>query len=72
MLESYFSSLSNGVYKLQNNNSLEQYKVYCHMAEIPGCGEGGWTLVMKMYGKQVCELGEFNQFFNANFGEISF
>ncbi|XP_028414182.1 uncharacterized skeletal organic matrix protein 5-like [Dendronephthya gigantea] len=26
------------------------YKVYCHMTDIPGCGVGGWTLVMKLDG----------------------
>ena len=26
---------------------------YCHMEEIPGCGGGGWTLVMKIDGKKV-------------------
>lgn len=25
-------------------------QVYCHMNEIPGCGKGGWTLVMKIDG----------------------
>ncbi|KAL9980366.1 hypothetical protein ACROYT_G008941 [Oculina patagonica] len=25
-------------------------EVYCHMTIIPGCGEGGWTLVMKIDG----------------------
>ena len=51
-----FRSLSNGIYKLKNNNSLEQYKVYCHMANITGCGKGGWTLVMKVDGNKVNNL----------------
>ena len=38
---------------LQNNVTLEQYEVYCHMDEISGCGKGGWTLVMKVDGNQV-------------------
>ncbi|XP_028396199.1 uncharacterized protein LOC114520172 [Dendronephthya gigantea] len=46
------SALPNGVYKLQNNVSLEQYDVYCHMDAISGCGGGGWTLVMKIDGKK--------------------
>ncbi|XP_028396196.1 uncharacterized skeletal organic matrix protein 5-like [Dendronephthya gigantea] len=46
------SSLPNGVYKLQNIFSLEQYDVYCHMDAISGCGGGGWTLVMKIDGNQ--------------------
>ncbi|XP_031554681.1 uncharacterized protein LOC116291635 [Actinia tenebrosa] len=25
---------------------------YCHMTEIPGCGGGGWTLVIKMDGNK--------------------
>lgn len=29
--------------------------VYCHMESIPGCGEGGWTLVMKIDGYSVSE-----------------
>ncbi|XP_046853396.1 uncharacterized protein LOC124446603 [Xenia sp. Carnegie-2017] len=27
--------------------------VYCHMTSLPGCSEGGWTLVMKIYGLKV-------------------
>ena len=46
-------SLSNGVYQLRNYDFLEEYKVYCHMTEIPGCGSGGWTLVMKIDGTKV-------------------
>ncbi|CAB3985909.1 Hypothetical predicted protein, partial [Paramuricea clavata] len=49
-------SLNNGVYQLQNTGSLEQYQVYCHMTELSGCGQGGWTLVMKMDGNK----NEFN------------
>lgn len=26
--------------------------VFCHMTPIPGCGDGGWTLVMKLNGSQ--------------------
>ena len=46
-------SLPNGIYKLQNSNSHEEYDVYCHMTEISGCGGGGWTLVMKLDGNKV-------------------
>jgi len=28
----------------------QKVQVYCHMTEIPGCGKGGWTLVMKIDG----------------------
>ena len=48
-----FRSLRNGVYTLQQNQSLPQYKVYCHMTDIPRCGGGGWTLVMKLDGNKV-------------------
>ncbi|CAB3996935.1 Hypothetical predicted protein, partial [Paramuricea clavata] len=43
-------SLSNGVYQLRNNDSLEQYQVYCHMTGLSGCGQGGLTLLMKVDG----------------------
>ena len=26
---------------------------YCRMEEIPGCGGGGWTLVLKIDGNKV-------------------
>ncbi|CAB3998900.1 Hypothetical predicted protein, partial [Paramuricea clavata] len=45
-------SLSNGIYKLKYNDSSEEYPVYCHMTAIPGCGGGGWTLVMKVDGNK--------------------
>ncbi|XP_028396193.1 uncharacterized protein LOC114520167 [Dendronephthya gigantea] len=45
-------SLPDGVYTLQKNQSSPPYKVYCHMTDIPGCGGGGWTLVMKLDGKK--------------------
>jgi hypothetical protein len=45
--------LKNGVYNLRSNTSLDEYEVYCHMTEIPGCGPGGWTLVMKIDGNKV-------------------
>ncbi|XP_028417794.1 uncharacterized protein LOC114542445 isoform X1 [Dendronephthya gigantea] len=46
------SSQTNGVYKIKNNVSLEEYDVYCHMNPISGCGGGGWTLVMKIDGNK--------------------
>ena len=46
-------SLSNGAYQLRNYDLLEEYHVYCHMTELPGCGSGGWTLVMKIDGTKV-------------------
>ena len=58
LTSSYLSyrSLTSGVYTLQNNVTGEKYKAYCHMAEIPGCGVGGWTLVMKVNGNKVNEI----------------
>ena len=49
----HFRSLTSGKYRLQNKDSHAKYKVHCHMAEISGCGNGGWTLVMKVDGYQV-------------------
>ena len=48
-----FRSLPDGSYKVEVKDSLEKYDVYCHMTEIPGCGPGGWTLVMKIDGNKV-------------------
>lgn len=45
--------LPNGIYRLKNRYSFEEYNVYCHMSEIVGCGGGGWTLVMKLDGEKV-------------------
>ena len=47
-------SAESGAYSVypdgENGTKVE---VYCHMTEIPGCGEGGWTLVMKIDGTKV-------------------
>ena len=45
--------LENKAYLL--NVESKQIPVYCHMeaAELRACGGGGWTLVMKIDGKQV-------------------
>jgi hypothetical protein len=53
-----FSSLTSGNYTLQNQDSRENYDVYCHMATRSGCGQGGWTLVMKVDGKKVKRVVE--------------
>ena len=45
-------SLKNGSYYF-TNASGHTYAVYCHMDEVPGCGAGGWTLVMKTDGSKV-------------------
>ena len=42
-----------GVYTLQDPSTPEKFQAYCHMTEIPGCGQGGWTLVMKVDGRKV-------------------
>jgi len=31
----------------------QQIPVYCHMGDF-GCGDGGWTLAMKIDGTKVC------------------
>ena len=38
----------------------QKIPVYCHMGNF-GCGDGGWTLAMKIDGKKVCSftLSEF-------------
>ena len=46
-------SLTDNVYELQNNASLERFPVYCHMSKLPDCEAGGWTLVMKVDGHKV-------------------
>ena len=46
-------SLPNGFYIMQLNISSSPYKVYYHTTDIPGCGGGGWTLVMKVNGDMV-------------------
>ncbi|XP_028396191.1 uncharacterized protein LOC114520165 [Dendronephthya gigantea] len=45
-------SLPDGVHTLQQNSSSSPYKAYCHMTDIPGCGGGGWTLVIKFDGNK--------------------
>ncbi|CAH3139613.1 unnamed protein product, partial [Pocillopora meandrina] len=45
---------------------------YCHMDVIPGCGGGGWTLVMKIDGNKDTFSYHSNYWSNKNaFGEIS-
>ncbi|XP_028396208.1 uncharacterized skeletal organic matrix protein 5-like [Dendronephthya gigantea] len=45
-------STPNGAYTLQLNTSSTPYEAYCHMTDIPGCGHGGWTLVLKVDGNK--------------------
>lgn len=44
----------NGKYSVwpDGADGLEE-NVYCRMSKIPGCDEGGWTLVMKIDGNKV-------------------
>ncbi|KAK3699606.1 hypothetical protein QZH41_014315, partial [Actinostola sp. cb2023] len=41
-------SAPSGAYYIQTDPTVT--KVYCYMKEIPGCGGGGWTTVMKTNG----------------------
>lgn len=43
-----------GVYSVYpEGGNGPKVQVYCYMTEIPGCGKGGWTLVMKINGTKV-------------------
>ncbi|XP_032239705.2 uncharacterized protein LOC116619245 [Nematostella vectensis] len=41
---------ANGAYDIKLPPRSTRTRVYCHMEDIPGCGGGGWTLVMKIDG----------------------
>ncbi len=47
---SKYRNSTNGIYNLKSSSTGENYDVYCHMTDIPGCGGGGWALVMKLDG----------------------
>ena len=51
-------NLENKAYLL--NVESKQIPVYCHMeaTELGACGGGGWTLVMKIDGKQVAAAAQ--------------
>jgi len=51
LTSSIFRERKSGAYNLEisSNNIL---RVYCHMGDF-GCGNGGWTTVMKIDGKKV-------------------
>lgn len=49
---SYQSSSPSGFYNITTGG--DTWKTYCNMGRIPGCGEGGWTLVMRINGSKVC------------------
>lgn len=42
-----------GSYCIRANSSAKYANVFCHMTPIHGCGDGGWTLVMKIDGHKV-------------------
>ena len=42
----------NGAYYLSTEEGGVAH-TYCHMENIPRCGGGGWTLVMKIDGAEV-------------------
>ncbi|XP_068747037.1 uncharacterized protein [Montipora capricornis] len=47
------SLASDGNYPIWPNGADgQEVNVYCHMTKIPGCDEGGWTLVMKIDGNK--------------------
>ncbi|KAL9985310.1 hypothetical protein ACROYT_G007699 [Oculina patagonica] len=41
-----------GSFYLRADSPSEHAHVFCHMTPIPGCGDGGWTLVMKIDGNK--------------------
>ncbi|XP_022777664.1 uncharacterized skeletal organic matrix protein 5-like, partial [Stylophora pistillata] len=43
-------SKENGAYQLLVDHG--KLNVYCHMTNLDGCGDGGWTMVMKMDGNK--------------------
>ena len=49
---SHFSESGSGAYYLKTEQGGVAH-TYCHMDVIPGCGRGGWTLVMKIDGNEV-------------------
>ena len=51
LLHYFFRSKQNNAYLLKVG--FERTAVFCHMTSLGACGDGGWTLVMKMDGAQV-------------------
>ncbi len=52
LLSLIFRSKQNKAYSLKVGS--ETIAVFCHMTSLGACGGGGWTLVIKMNGFQVC------------------
>ena len=67
------SGSRNGAYYLATKEEGVAY-TYCHMEDIPDCGGGGWTLVMKIDGAKVPYVQWLNLSgsFLVIFREISF
>ena len=51
-----YSSPSDKAYPLKLGSS--SIPVYCHMTSLGACGDGGWTLVMKLDGSKVSIVEE--------------
>lgn len=56
----HFRTAPSGGYFLTTEEGGVQ-RTYCHMDSIAGCGEGPWTLVMKISGYQVRRSGKKRQ-----------
>lgn len=41
-----------GPFYIRADPPAKYANVFCHMTPIPGCGDGGWTLVMKINGSK--------------------
>ncbi|KAK3728560.1 hypothetical protein QZH41_011639 [Actinostola sp. cb2023] len=41
-----------GAYDIRPENESGKVRLFCQMNAIPGCGTGGWTLVMKIDGSK--------------------
>lgn len=41
-----------GSFYIRAKSPSQYAHVFCHMTPIPGCGDGGWTLVMKIDGNK--------------------
>ncbi|RMX47457.1 hypothetical protein pdam_00002147 [Pocillopora damicornis] len=67
----YASKSGSGAYYLKTEQGGVAH-TYCHMDVIPGCGRGGWTLVMKIDGNEDTFSYHSNYWSNKNlFSEIS-
>ena len=58
---SHFSESGSGADYLKTEQGGVAH-TYCHMDVIPGCGRGGWTLVMKIDGNEVGRRNSFSLF----------